>query len=273
MPDQASQPVEPTSLPAPYVNPWGALGQNVVAVLADCRLRVQELWRRNGEGDFWRPQVWPRDLAPLFWPVVSGVVVVALAAISVALGGVLTHNSPRADLPRGALESSQGVVEATEPNADSMAMVAPPASFPQASAAERADAVDQESLVSEAEMITESSSDAPDILELPQSEPHALPSPDPLLIELQDQTRAIRSVSAPSDLLLALEVPSARNARVLTLGEGWARETALIHQQLADLWWQTLEAQGYDELILRSQTGVVVGRSARVGKGMVINES
>ena len=253
MPDQASQPVEPTSLPAPDVNPWGALGQNIRAVWADCRLRVQELWRRNGEGDLWRPQLWPRDLAPLFWPLISGVVV-ALVAIAVVLASTVSHKSFRAHLPGEALESAQPWVEDTTPHADSVAVAEPPSSLPQVSASEPSEPAVQENLLQEPELSLES-------------------PPDPLLMELWDQATAIRSVNPPQELLVKLEAQPPRNALILSLGAPWARETALIHQQLADLWWQTVEAQGYDELTLRSQTGVVLGRSARVGHGMVINQS
>ena len=36
---------------------------------ADVRLRGQELWRRNREGELSVPGFWPRDLAPSFWPL------------------------------------------------------------------------------------------------------------------------------------------------------------------------------------------------------------
>ena len=36
---------------------------------ADLRLRGQELWRRNREGELSVPGFWPRDLAPSFWPL------------------------------------------------------------------------------------------------------------------------------------------------------------------------------------------------------------
>ena len=36
---------------------------------ADLRLRLQEVWRRNREGDLSVPGFWPQELAPWFWPV------------------------------------------------------------------------------------------------------------------------------------------------------------------------------------------------------------
>ena len=71
------------SLPAPYQSPWETLRQDLRAAAADLRLRVQELWRRNREGDLSTPGFWPQDLAPLFWPVL----LVALLLVLI-LGGV-----------------------------------------------------------------------------------------------------------------------------------------------------------------------------------------
>ena len=59
-------------LPAPYNSPWKALGQDLRAVSADLRLRSQELWRRNREGDLSVPAFWPEPFAALFWPVLLG---------------------------------------------------------------------------------------------------------------------------------------------------------------------------------------------------------
>ena len=57
------------NLPAPYVSPWLEFGRNLKAMAADLRLRGQELWRRNREGELSVPGFWPRDLAPSFWPL------------------------------------------------------------------------------------------------------------------------------------------------------------------------------------------------------------
>jgi hypothetical protein len=59
-------------LPAPYVNPWRLLGRDLRAVLASLALKGRELWRRNLAGDLPRPRFWPRQAAPLFWPLVLG---------------------------------------------------------------------------------------------------------------------------------------------------------------------------------------------------------
>ncbi len=75
----------PSDLPAPYASPWGQLGDAARAVLASLRLKLRELWRRNGEGDLSVPGFWPQGLAPLFWPLVLA----ALLALTLALTGQL----------------------------------------------------------------------------------------------------------------------------------------------------------------------------------------
>ena len=81
----------PSELPASYRNPWEALAEDLRAVVADARLRLREFWRRNGEGNLWRPAWWPRDLAPLFWPLVVGAAgALVLAVLSALVVLVLT---------------------------------------------------------------------------------------------------------------------------------------------------------------------------------------
>ena len=93
----------PSDLPASYRNPWEALAEDLRAVVADVRLRLQEFWRRNGEGDLWRPAWWPRDLAPLFWPlVVGGAVALVLALLSAFFVLLLTL------LPSGPVSGAGG---------------------------------------------------------------------------------------------------------------------------------------------------------------------
>ncbi|MEA5390362.1 hypothetical protein VB738_03710 [Cyanobium gracile UHCC 0139] len=84
----------PSDLPVPYASPWGRLGQALRAVLASLRLKLRELWRRNGEGDLSVPGFWPQGLAPLFWPLLLA----ALLALLLALGGQIWRGlSHRAD--------------------------------------------------------------------------------------------------------------------------------------------------------------------------------
>ena len=58
------------NLPAPYVSPWREFARNLRSMVADLRLRLQEIWRRNREGDLSVPGFWPQGLVPWFWPLI-----------------------------------------------------------------------------------------------------------------------------------------------------------------------------------------------------------
>ena len=63
---------------------------------------------------------------------------------------------------------------------------------------------------------------------------------------------------------------SARNGVDLTLAGGWKELPSTRREQLADQWWKRLDSAGYSELTLRTEQGAVLGRSARVGQGMLL---
>ena len=75
-------------LPAPYVSPWRLLRQDLVALLASLRLKLQELWRRNAYGDLPRPVFWPDRLAVAFWPLLVALMLALLLA-GIGLGSRL----------------------------------------------------------------------------------------------------------------------------------------------------------------------------------------
>ena len=81
----------PSDLPAPYASPWGQLGGVLRAVLASLRLKLRELWRRNGEGDLSVPGFWPQGLAPLFLPLLLA----TLLALALALAGQVRRGLPQ----------------------------------------------------------------------------------------------------------------------------------------------------------------------------------
>ena len=85
-----------SALPAPYNSPWKALGQDLRAVSADLRLRSQELWRRNREGDLSVPAFWPEPFAALFWPVLLGFGLAVLILGGIQLRQALQEQSPPA---------------------------------------------------------------------------------------------------------------------------------------------------------------------------------
>lgn len=85
-----------SGLPAPYRNPWRNLADDLRAVRADLGLRIRQAWRQNREGSLWRPPWWPRDLAPLFWPLLVGVLpaLLLVLVISVLPVGSLRPSAP-----------------------------------------------------------------------------------------------------------------------------------------------------------------------------------
>lgn len=89
----------PSPLPAPYRSPWRELAANLRAVVADLRLRLQELVRRNGEGALPLPPFWPNTLASAFWPIVLALLVV-LVVLLVLLGrGPMEHEPAQQEVP------------------------------------------------------------------------------------------------------------------------------------------------------------------------------
>ncbi|TGG79477.1 MAG: hypothetical protein ERJ69_06945 [Aphanocapsa feldmannii 288cV] len=60
---------ERAPLPAPYISPSQRLKEDLRDLFASQRLRLRQLWRLNREGALWLPRFWPRQLTPLFWPL------------------------------------------------------------------------------------------------------------------------------------------------------------------------------------------------------------
>ena len=254
MPDQVPIPVhnrDKDSLPAPYTSPWGSLGDDLRAVLADLRLRGQELWRRNREGDLSVPGFWPRDLAPLFWPVVVALVLLFLGTVGVLIRRSLPSREP---LPPEVVAppSVRTIPDSPEipiPPIEGVPALAPiPAPLP-------ANEVPQPE---------------PDVV--PTAPPDAsVPDLDPLLSLLLDQSPVDSAWPAAVEVLQAARPIPEQNAVELLLDESWSRLPLSQRQHLADGWWQQLSVQGYSDLILRSVTGAELGRTARIGSGMVVN--
>lgn len=74
----------PGDLPAPYLNPWGLLARDLVAVVASLRLEIWQLWRRNRQGLLPRPRLWPAALAGWFWPLLVALLLL-VSALAVRL--------------------------------------------------------------------------------------------------------------------------------------------------------------------------------------------
>ena len=260
MPDQAPNSwqtgADKGGLPAPYVNPWGALQRDLLAVLADLRLRMQELWRRNREGGLPVPDGWPRDLAPLFWPFVVALSLLVLVAGSVEIVRLWPARSTAPPLSAALQDNAPPSSSSPIALAPEQPAIAPPSPVDSSSAAEplpnlpAAENSDLEAVVHEPIEI-------------------APPPSDPLLVMLREVSAPLADGDVQKILVKAMAMP-ARNGVDLTLAGGWKELPSTRREQLADQWWKRLNSAGYSELTLRTEQGAVLGRSARVGHGMLL---
>ena len=233
---------EPGNLPAPYVSPWLEFARNLQALLADLQLRAQELWRRNGEGDLSVPGFWPRNLASIFWPVVLVLVV------AVPLASLRWWQSAHPTLP----EPVQGVVAR-----DGLVL----------------DGVLPETVVPEPLL--------PEPLITPQPQPALEPEPtlldfeDPPLpeLDLNPLLDLFLDGSAPEGLLASATPQPAQNRLVLQVSDAWNDLGPSVRTSIAEDWQQRSRDLGYSSLQLVDGQQTLLGRSARVGSGMILFES
>ena len=264
-----------SDLPAPYRNPWGALREDLLAVLADLRLRAREMWRRNGEGALWRPGWWPRDLAPLFWPLVVGgamaLVLAVLAGLMALLLKVLPVASPSGAsgavtpsqvAPAAGAEVGRPSGRAEEPAADQ----AGARSVSSAVSQQDVDAMGPEELDESADELDGSALATP--AELPDAASTGSPSPpspgpaDPLA-QLLERPEA-------AGLIQAAEGEAETGTLVLQLSPAFDRLSEGDQRRRADLWQAWAMELGYDHLELRDRRAGLRGRDALVGDGMIL---
>ena len=233
---------EPGNLPAPYVSPWLEFSRNLQALFADLQLRAQELWRRNGEGDLSIPGFWPRNLASIFWPVVL------LLVVALPLAGLRWWQSAHPTLP----EPAPGVV-------------ARDGFVP--------DGVLPETVVPEPLL--------PEPLITPQPQPALEPEPtlfdfeDPPLpeLDLNPLLDLFLDGSAPEGLLASATPQPAQNRLVLQVSDAWNSLGPSVRTSIAEDWQQRSRDLGYSSLQLVDGQQTLLGRSARVGSGMILFES
>ena len=232
---------EPGNLPAPYVSPWLEFARNLQALLADLQLRAQELWRRNGEGDLSVPGFWPRNLASMFWPAVLVLVVAG------PLAGLRWWQSAHPTLP----EPVPGVV-------------ARDGFVP--------DGVLPETFVPEPLL--------PQPLITPQPQPALEPEPtlldfeDPPLpeLDLNPLLDLFLDGSAPEGLLASATPQPAQNRLVLQVSDAWNNLGPSVRTSIAEDWQQRSRDLGYSSLQLVDGQQTLLGRSARVGSGVILFE-
>ena len=290
-----------SNLPAPYRNPWRSLAEALSAVAADSRLRLQELWRRNGEGDLRRPGWWPRDLAPLFWPLLLAAVLTLLAAgFSLALpriqqlrapapspstaseprsespadngpalngtaGNGSDRNGPATGRPSGQPEAS-GVAQperAFAPEAENTTVERPGERRPASEATRRPQPRSESRSALDAQPGSER---VPDAVSEPVLEPEPESAPLDPLVELLERPGS-------DGLLRAAEGQPQRGTLQLQVRPAFKRLQRADQQRHAELWQAWAQELGYDHLELRDGLGALLARDALVGSGMIVLSS
>ena len=233
---------EPGNLPAPYVSPWLEFSRNLQALFADLQLRAQELWLRNGDGDLSIPGFWPLNLASIFWPVVL-VLVVALP-----LAGLRWWQSAHPTLPEPvpSVVAGDGFV--------------PDGVLPET--------VFQEPLFPEP-LITPQPQPALE-LEPTLFDFQAPPLPE---LDLNPLLDLFLDGSAPEGLLASATPQPAQNRLVLQVSDAWNSLGPSVRTSIAEDWQQRSRDLGYSSLQLVDGQQTLLGRSARVGSGMILFES
>ncbi|MFZ9850022.1 MAG: hypothetical protein ACO3FA_04170 [Vulcanococcus sp.] len=266
-----------SDLPAPYRNPWGALRDDLAAVAADLQLRARELWRRNGEGDLWRPRWWPRDLAPLFWPLLGAA---ALGLLGALLGLLLTVVPLRRWPLAGGAPSAAPAEQQGQP-----ASIPSPAPGLGPTPATPAPDPAAEGSVSRAASAAASDGSSQAIAPGPEtkSNPQRIAEVEPGHASEAEGATAPAPVDPPADpLALLLERPEASGlivaatpqpplgSLVLQLSPAFARLPEAEQRRRATLWQGWARELGYDHLELRDQRAGLRGRDALVGDGMIL---
>ena len=206
---------------------------------------MRESLRRNGEGTLWRPLWWPRDLAPLFWPLLLSL---ALAAL-IGLGVGLSRLRPAPPAPPAELSPTPE----REPPAPAPP-VADLAPEPEPEPEPVSEAFLEPAPESASELASES---AP--------EPLPLPPPDPLVLLLQRP--------GADGLIRRADGDVETSSLSLQLAPAFPALAPREQQRRAELWLQWARDLGYDHLELRDSRAGLLGRDALVGDGMILFSS
>ena len=242
-----------SALPAPYNSPWKALGQDLRAVSADLRLRSQELWRRNREGDLSVPPFWPESFAALFWPVLLGFGLAVLI-----LGGIQLRQSLQEQSPPAAPEVER-VRTTPFPEARPLPITTIGASdLNNQGLAQELTTSDQPPALSDLERAPASAETDADLLRF-----------DPLLELLAEEGGT--DSGQGSALIVSAKPQPERNAVILQIdAAAWMQQSPDQRQHLAETWWTRLEDQGYADLRLVNEQQELLARPARIGGGMIV---
>ena len=113
---------------------------------------------------------------------------------------------------------------------------------------------------------------APDPIPV-EDEPVAIipePDPPPPPLRIDPLLELFLDGLAPGNLLLAAQPDAGNNRLLLRLAESWWELPEARRQELAQAWLDRCTEQGYGELRLLNRDDQLIGRSARVGSGMIL---
>ena len=236
-------------LPVPYENPWGLLARDGRAVAASLRLQARELWRRNRQGDLRRPSFWPKDLAPLFWPLALALALGLLTFLVVG-GAKLIAPGPAGVGTSAGVGAPDGVAPAAEVS---------PATLESATLESKT--LDPEPL--EPAPLEVAAAEPTPLQRLPEESPAAeSPGPDPL--------EAAMAQVDPGHWIRAIDPDPQRGTLQLVLAAPFTALPEAQQLQQAESWQTQAQALGFDRLELTDRQGRPIGRQARVGSGMIL---
>lgn len=258
------EPQRPGSqLPAPYRNPWSALAEALRAVVADQRLSLQRLWRRNREGELPLPGLWPQDLAPLFWPLLLVLGLALVIVLGTWLLGVLRPLPPPAADGTAKSELSRPV-ERSERQPVSGAQSQGWGGAPTAAGPDTPLAPQKAAPVR-----------GPGPAGSEPANPEAGPSPVENVAvaapELQlDPLLELLSQGEGAGLLLAARPDPGSSRLRLTLSEAAEALPQAELLEWAQRWQRQAREAGYERLELCDRQARLRGRGALVGSGMIL---
>jgi hypothetical protein len=230
----------PSDLPAPYASPWGRLAQALGAVLASLRLKLRELWRRNGEGDLSVPWFWPQGLAPLFWPLLLAVLLALLLALAGQARRGLSHRAARPDA--GPLAPFVAPARPMPPSGVPSGALPAPAPSPT----------------------------TPETAPAPMPSAAATPEPEPAPVLELDPLLELLAVDDPEHLIASAHPEPAEGRLVLTMAPAYAGLAPASRGRWAELWQQRALGLGYERLELVDGQQRLLARAALVGSGMIL---
>ena len=196
------------------------------------------------------PAWWPADLAPLFWPVLTLLLVAVLASMLILLVRVWPHapNPWESAAPVVAVEDASPLLPAPTPISEPPAVAPPLEEILQERAEEDTPELD-------ASALEDSEPVAPEGLEGPFA-------PDPLL-------ELVQRPEADGLLLQAEDVPE-QSLLILQVRPAFPALSPQEQRRRAELWQQWALELGYDHLELRDSRAGLIARDALVGEGMIV---